>query len=265
MRHQRHAAVVVLVLCLLTLGCTSPAPDAAPAVSATPATSGSAVAAEPVGPVLRYVALGDSLTSGMGGDPSYADFYRRGLQRRTERDVKLTNLGYPGWTSAQLLDALRHDKAFRTAIGEADVVTWDIGANDIIHAAVRSMSGDCGGPDDLRCVRQAVQRFTMNWDEIIDELVALRRGPDVTLLTFDLYTPLIPPNARTAKILRQLDTMNATITASEGRDGVQVAPVSQTYAGSPGDLLDDDGLHPSRTGHRLIARLLLELGPLPPG
>lgn len=210
---------------------------------------------------LRYVALGDSLASGMGGEPSYADFYAHDLQRRTGVPVELTNLGRPGWTSAQLLEALRSDDMFRTAVAQADVVTWDIGANDIIGASLRAGTASCGGDAGLQCVRDTRREFATNWRAIVDELTGLRRGADVALLTFDMYSPFIPPHVRNDQVLAELDTMNATIAASDGRDGIEVAQVAQGFAdGSFDELLDDDGLHPSRQGHRLIARLLLDLG-----
>ena len=253
---------------VVTLSCSPPAgttPAAAPP-STSPAAKPSSPAPSPpprttrTRPALQYVALGDSLASGMGGEASYADVYRRLLQRRTRRDVELTNLARPGWTSGQLLNALQTDGDFRTAVAQAEVVTWDVGGNDIIAAVLRTATNTCGGPDGLRCVRQTTDGFRSRWAAIVAELSALRASPDVRLLTFDLYMPFLPPAARTDAILGQLAEMNATIRASNGST-VAVAPVARAFAES-GDtrLLSDDGLHPSAAGHRLIARLLLDLG-----
>ena len=265
----RRLLLIAAVAWFAVTACSEPAPEpaAAPAATATPtatAAAGATEASSLPSPAasegeLHYVALGDSLASGMGGEPSYADFYREGLQRMTGRPVRLTNLGRPGWTSTQLLDALRSNDEFRSAVAQADVVTWDIGGNDIVGAVIRNSTGTCGGDDGLRCMRQTTRRFADRWDDVIDELVALRRNDDVALRTFDLYSPFIYPDARTEPILDQLDAMNDTITESAGRDGVAVAPVAEAFAGAPDPLLDDDGLHPSREGHRVIARLLLEL------
>lgn len=214
--------------------------------------------------MLRYLALGDSLASGMGGQASYADAYRRALQRRTGRRVELTNLARPGWTSGQMLSALRSDATFRDAVAQADVITFDIGGNDIIAAVLRTATRTCGGGDGLRCMRQTAVEFHSRWNAIVEILVDLRKSPDVPLLTFDLYTPFLPPAVRTDELLGQLAAMNATIRASDGAAGVAVAPVARAFAGaSQGGLLSDDGLHPSAAGHQLIARLLLGLG-LPP-
>jgi lysophospholipase L1-like esterase len=255
---------VAAVLVLLALGCTArpvaPSDSASPpltAPSSTPAAAPTPTAAAAL--PLRYVALGDSLASGMGGTASYADFYRRGLKRETGREVVLTNLGRPGWTSAQLLHALRTDPRFRAAVAEADVVTWDIGGNDIITAVLRRATRTCGGEDGLRCIHDLEEAFAGRWEATIDELTALRRDDEVPLLTFDLYTPFVPPSARTDTVLDQLASMNATISASRGAGGVEVAPVADAFADGQ-HLISDDGLHPSPAGHRLIARLLITLG-----
>lgn len=252
----------------VTLGC-SPAPSGRPPAdlpsptvgSVDPSPEASPLQPRPSGPVLHYVALGDSLASGMGGQSSYADAYRRALQRRTGRPVELTNLARPGWTSGQMLGALQSNAAFRDAVAQADVVTWDIGGNDIIAALLRTATRTCGGGDGLRCMRETSDDFRNRWNAIIEILIDLRKSPDVPLLTFDLYTPFLPPAARTDELLGQLAAMNATIRASHGRSGVAVAPVARAFTGaSEKGLLADDGLHPSRAGHRLIARLLLRLG-----
>lgn len=257
----RRLLLCAAVACLAVAACSNPPPGpaAAPSIAATPADAQTPSLPTPTAEALQYVALGDSLASGMGGEPSYADFYRRGLEQMTGQPVDLTNLGRPGWTSTQLLQALRSNAEFRNAVANADVITWDIGGNDIVQAVIRNGTGTCGGDDGLRCMRQTARRFAERWNAVIDELVALRRSDDVALRTFDLYSPFIYPDARTEPIMDQLGAMNGTITASQGRDGVEVAPVAKAFAGAPDPLLDDDGLHPSRKGHRVIARLLLEL------
>ncbi len=264
--------VVAGTLLGLIVGCTpQPSPPAAsrsPAPS-SPTAAASAAATPPVDAgtretgrrAIRYVALGDSLASGMGGKASYADAYRRALSRRTGRRVELTNLGRPGWTSSQLLQALRSDEQFRAAVASADVITWDIGGNDIIEAVLRSATGTCPNTDGGDgCIGGVAARFRVRWREILDELVELRRSADVPLLTFDLYTPFIPPAARTDELLGQLRSMNDTIHAADAQRSVAVAAVAEAFAGASGTrLLSRDGLHPSAAGHRLIASLLIDV------
>src|SRR3712207_5265911 len=84
-----------------------------------------------------YVALGDSLATGFGAFRGYVPRYEAHVETDTGATVTLTNLGRNGWTSSQLLYALRNDPTFRRAIRGAEVLTWDIGGNDL-RAARRS-------------------------------------------------------------------------------------------------------------------------------
>src|SRR5215217_207622 len=73
-----------------------------------------------------YVALGDSLATGFGAFSGYVPRYEAHIETDTEVAVTRTNLGQNGWTSSQLLSALRNDAKFKRATRRAEVVTWDI-------------------------------------------------------------------------------------------------------------------------------------------
>lgn len=210
------------------------------------------------------MALGDSLASGLNGRPSYVDVYRRLLQRQTGRTVRLTNLGRPGWSSGQLLDALRNDSRFRDAVSSADVVTWDIGGNDILRAAFESVAGVCRG-GAIGCLQDARQNFTRNWEAIVDELQALTSGRDVQLQTFDLYAPFVAlPGVPRDEALGELARMNETIRASSNHSNTDVAAVREAFASAGHEpLIAADGVHPTAAGHSVIARLLAEQSRLP--
>ena len=268
---------LTLLVALALLGCTPPAPPA-PTAGESPATraaapltaSESPQATSPPSnprvrrPALRYVALGDSLASGMSGiddGRSYADAYARLLRRRTQREVVLTNLGVPGLTSAELLAALRTDDAMRAAVAKADLVTWDIGGNDLIELAVQVSAGSCGGSDGLACLADTRAAFEQRFSDIVVELSALRRSPRVPLQTFTLYRPFATiRGVHTDALLEELDRRNDIIQRSGRRPGVEVADVAEVFAATQSqDLIDSDGLHPTPAGHGLIARELLSL------
>src|SRR5688572_6193657 len=60
-----------------------------------------------------YVALGDSLATGFGARTGYVPRYDASIETDTGVAVTRTNLGRNGWTSSQLLSALRTDPTFR--------------------------------------------------------------------------------------------------------------------------------------------------------
>lgn len=81
-----------------------------------------------------YVALGDSLAAGVGARQGYVDRYAGHLRADAGARVRVTNLGVSGQTSAQLLRVLRNDASARRAISGAEVITFNIGINDLGRA-----------------------------------------------------------------------------------------------------------------------------------
>src|SRR5215203_4023243 len=94
-----------------------------------------------------YVALGDSLATGFGAFKGYVPRYEAHVETDTGVAVTRTNLGQNGWTSSQLLSALCNDPTFRRATREAEIVTWNIGGNDLRAARKSYKNGTCGGSE----------------------------------------------------------------------------------------------------------------------
>ena len=120
-----------------------------------------------------YVALGDSLAAGVGADRGYVERYAARLSADTGIRVRVTNLGISGQTSSQLLDALRNDPSTRRSVRSAEVITFNIGINDLGRAGDAYNSGSCGGDDGQRCLKVAVERFEANWDGVTAEILGL--------------------------------------------------------------------------------------------
>lgn len=221
----------------------------------------------------NYVALGDSLAFGAlassGYVPRYADYARSD----SGRPLTLTNLGVNGWTSTDLLNALRSDTLFRQAIANANLITWDIGGNDLLRARARFQNGTCGGADNQECFRQAVITFRANWDGIVREIAALRSGNSTALRTFDLYYPFVAQDKASGvfqTLSAYLEQVNAHIHAGAAANSYRVGRVFEAYNGSSGEedpvakgLISIDGFHPNDEGHKAIADQLRLLGYAP--
>ena len=80
-----------------------------------------------------YTALGDSLAVGVFVAKGYVPRYQEYIQNDTRKQVSLRNLGQNGWTSDELLAALKNDGNFITSVQSAQIVTWNIGGNDMRH------------------------------------------------------------------------------------------------------------------------------------
>ena len=213
-------------------------------------TEDEAEAASPDTSTWDYVALGDSLAAGVGARRGYVDMYADYLRDDTGARVKLTNLGVSGQTSPQLLRALRHDRSTRRALRGAEVVTYNIGINDLGQAWGSYDAGTCGGAQGERCLHTAVAELDENWNAITGEILTL--SPDETIIrTVGLgYTP------QAGRVVEPyLKQVNRNIATSSDESGI---PYAETRLGDKG--LGPDGLHPDESGYEEIAGELEELG-----
>jgi lysophospholipase L1-like esterase len=204
-----------------------------------------------------YVALGDSLAAGVGARQGYVNRYAEDIRTDAGARVKVTNLGVSGQTSAQLLRVLRSNTSARRAISGAEVITFNIGINDLGRASGQYEAETCGGPRNQRCLRSAVRTFEENWDAITGEILALRSTEEAIIRTVGLgYTPHVGGDYR-----HYLQEVNRHIATSTAESGIPYAEIS---LGADG--LGPDGLHPDDSGYDEIANHLRRLGyhPLQP-
>jgi lysophospholipase L1-like esterase len=198
-----------------------------------------------------YVALGDSLAVGVGARRGYVTRYAEQLRSDTGVRVRTINRGVSGQTSTQQLYSIRHDPAMRKDLREAEVVTLNIGLNDLGQASGSYEAGMCGGPQNKACLREAVDKVEQNWDAIIEEILALRSPEETIIRTAGFgYTPqagkLFEPYV--VETTRHM----ASTTAEDNIPSVEVR------LGDAG--MSKDGLHPNDRGYREIADRLADLG-----
>ena len=229
-----------------------------------------------------YVALGDSLATGFGAFKGYVPRYEAHIETDTGVAVTRTNLGQNKWTSSQVLSALRTDPTFRRATREAEIVTWNIGGNDLRAARNSYKKGTCGGDDNQDCLRAGVAKLETNWDAITAEVLELRSTRNTIVRTMDIYNPYV----RTDKIsdtwqndggIKDLndfqvfksyvEEVNDHIATASCAASVPYAEVYLVFNGPTGEedprskgYLSFDGVHPNNTGHRIIADELRKVG-----
>jgi lysophospholipase L1-like esterase len=201
-----------------------------------------------------YVALGDSLAAGVGARRGYVDRYAAFIEADTGTPVDVINLGRSGETSSELLHALRNDPAMRQALGAAEVVTFNIGINDLGHAGEAYEKGACGGGDNQQCPRATVEAFKGNWDAIVGELLSLRSTEDTVIRTAGIgYTP------RVDEIFEPyVDEVYRHVATTAPSHNIAYA---QSYLDE--ENMNADGVHPNDDGYAVIADRLRGLGYAP--
>jgi lysophospholipase L1-like esterase len=198
-----------------------------------------------------YVALGDSLAVGIGARRGYVDRYASYIRTDTGARVNVVNLGQSGQTSSQLLHALRSDTSMRRALSGAEVITFNIGINDLGHASEAYGNGTCGGDNNEECLHTAVETFEENWDAVIAEVLSLRSTDDTIIRTAGIgYTP------RVDEVFKPyVEEVNRHVATTAANNNI---PYTQPYLGK--EYLSPDGVHPNENGYEVIADQLRELG-----
>jgi lysophospholipase L1-like esterase len=222
----------------------------------------------------NYTAVGDSLCFGLlaTSGNSYVSRYRVFLETDNSVTINLSNRGVNGFTSANLLNALQTDNNMRTSIQNAQVITFNIGGNDLLGARSSYKNNTCGGTDGQNCLRTALANFKNNWNAIIAQILLLRQNNNVIIRTMDLYNPFVNTDINSNTFPNDgglndfqafkpyLDETNNHIRRTCFANGIPLARVYVAINGTEGtndagtqNLLGFDGLHPNNAGHLLIA------------
>lgn len=227
---------------------------------------------------LDYVAFGDSLATGYGATQGHVYRYAAVLGMDSGAEVNVNDLGVDGLTSGQLRAGIENDQGARDAIERADVVTINIGANDLMQARLRYKAGYCGGADNQDCLRQTVADFRANWDAILAVVTALRSPDEAIIRVTDFYNPFVSFDALMVSwpesgaddfsvFEKYLEQVNSHIAESSDAYGIPHARIHEAFNGpngaaDPNDkgYIYSDGIHPNDNGHAVIAQELERLG-----
>lgn len=90
---------------------------------------------------ISIVAIGDSLTQGVGDSKSAGGGYVTRLQKRVQTKYKVPteshNYGVSGDTSQQIMARIKSDKKMHQDLPKADIITVTVGGNDFMHLLQR--------------------------------------------------------------------------------------------------------------------------------
>ena len=210
-----------------------------------------------------YLALGDSLTAGVGVPDKREDFVARFhgyLEKQTGQQLGLTNLGVPGESTSTMLNAGQLEQAVATIKGDPKrvrVLTLGIGANDLLgHMASAACQSDPTGTDCQNRVRAALQTFPPNFKRIAGQLAAAV-DPSTQVIVMNVYNPF---NFGTGVPAEQLSnqtvkSLNDAIAAEAKTRGWQVADAGTAIgnrAATLTSILSGD-VHPTALGYQAIA------------
>lgn len=219
---------------------------------------------------LHYLALGDSLTEGVGdktGQGGFVPLLAQALTNDYGYQVEAENFGVSGNTSSQILKRLKEDKELAAAVKEADLMTLTVGGNDLRKLILKQLDSL-----DVATVQKASKDYGKRLKSLIEQV--RKSNPDLPIYIVGIYNPLYLSLPELTEVQTMVDGWNQ-VTQEVCRDYDQVyfvpindllykgmegeAGVSQTAkSGSNSVLYEEDGFHPNNTGYEIMKKAIME-------
>jgi len=275
----RTLAIIALLLAVSAAwACSDTGANVAPAGSPAAGTS------TPPGSGL-YIALGDSLSAGIGASDASMTFV--GLVHASlGAGVALENLGVPGATSQDLIDNGSLDRAAqeieqRNRDGDPSndvrLVTLEIGGNDLLSIYFSLVqTGGCpdletslSDPECTDALSTAYEGFRPNLTAALDRLHDA--DPALPILLLTLYNPFdyLPGIGELGDLSLEgqpdtafPDGLNDIVREiAQGRDDVTVVDVFPLFQDRSLELVSPDGIHPNDAGYQVMADAIIAMLP----
>jgi lysophospholipase L1-like esterase len=206
-----------------------------------------------------YLALGNSLAAGQTPyreiDDGYTDFLADKLDRIGYLKSYSNRFAVPGYTTEDVLEDIQDDvekdgESIRESIEEAEIITLDAGANDLLKEMDFSPSGVSIDPAKIPVVMDQVSR---NLKEILEEIDDLNPDADVYVMGYYNSFPYLPADQQ-QQLLPVLHLLNKNIAKVTLKAKATYVPTAdaiaedfQTYLPNPADI------HLSKEGYQVLA------------
>ncbi|RBW69842.1 GDSL-type esterase/lipase family protein [Bacillus taeanensis] len=142
---------------------------------------------------LSLVALGDSITFGYGLEQNMTSPSLKAFPNliKGNGSIEVTNLGAPGWTSTDLLNTLNTNPNFDEALRSANIVTLNIGSNDLLKAIQFYDMIDTTSPIKLTPdLELKVKLAALRLGEQLKTIVGhIREQTSAPIILYTLYNP----------------------------------------------------------------------------
>ena len=268
---------LLLLLPLLAVALAAACSDS----SDSPAPFATDTAGAPV-----YIALGDSLSEGIGASAPGSTGFVPLIYDSLAGGYELQNLGHSGDTSQQLLDHGHLDEAIATIEqlnrdsdpdNDVRLLTLEIGGNDLLGLyASFVITGVCpdvdtllAKPDCIDALTTALTNFEPNFlatlDSILDSIDAAAPSLEVVVLTlYDPFSGRLPVQSAISQVSLEgmagspfpegLNTIIRRLV--EGRN-VTLVDLYPLFQGRGNELISNDLIHPNDAGYAVMAEAVI--------
>ncbi|MFI3087166.1 SGNH/GDSL hydrolase family protein [Streptococcus sp. 2022WUSS037] len=219
---------------------------------------------------LTYLALGDSLTEGIGdttGQGGFVPLLAQSLTNDYGYEVDYKNFGVSGNTSNQILKRMKEDGELISYLKTANLLTLTVGGNDLRKAIIKNIANLKVSTFD-----KPAKDYGKRLDTIIK--TARKNNQNLPIYVVGIYNPLylnFPELTEMQTIVDNWNTMTEQIT--EKYQHVYFVPINDLlYKGLEGEagisqngsqvtnnlLYEEDSFHPNNTGYEIMKKAILE-------
>lgn len=202
---------------------------------------------------INHLALGDSIIRGyhIPEEENLISQFSTQLGAETGKQVVSQNEGIIGITSDRL-NRLVQNGVFDEAIKEADIITVNVGGNDILKLVKKSDIYSA-----LKSFDSLQEGFSENLFEITTRIEEL--NPTATIIFLELYNPMPADHQFYSLADKLLPKWNLLIyeAAKETTSSIVVQTTNVINSDNL-EFLSSDGVHPNLSGNTAISAQMLE-------
>lgn len=204
---------------------------------------------------LSYVALGDSLTIGVGSalfTPGFVQRYREMTSKKLKQPIQLTVFARSRYETKDLIRLLK-DERLRTELRAAHMITLTIGGNDFIHAneMYKKDSNEMAFIDALEKTKQ-------NISKIIYSIHILKEDNSHPYI---IRIPNIPcSNLEKPVPKKWIEQYNQHLETFNNDRNIKIIDLYNQFKTNPKKYLTFDGKQLNDEGYQELVNLLMQSG-----
>lgn len=220
-----------------------------------------------------YVAVGDSLTQGVGDTTNQGGFVPLVAQSLTNDEgyqVDAQNFGVAGNTSNQILKRMEENPEIADALAKADLMTLTVGGNDLRKVILDNITSL-----KITTFKKPSIAYSKRLLRIIE--LARKDNPNLPIYVLGIYNPFYLNFPEMTDMQVIVDNWNQTTQETVDKlDKVYFVPINDLlYQGIDGQegvvqtsgddtkiindaLYQGDNFHPNNTGYEIMKRAVLE-------
>lgn len=221
----------------------------------------------------HYVAIGDSLTEGVGDSTEQGGFVpllAQGLINEYNYELTYDNYGISGNTSNQILKRMKTKPEIANSLEKANLLTITVGGNDLRKVIIDHIT-------DLEIA--TFDKPSKAYSKRLMEIISLARkdNPNLPIYVLGVYNPFYLSFPELTDMQTIVDNWNETTrTTLMGHENVYFVPINELlYQGIDGQtgvaeaviensettnnvLYAGDNFHPNNTGYEIMKQAVME-------